>query len=337
MDTDFYLNSDTGNDGNAGTSWATAKKHLYAITPLINDVIVAPTTIHFAATSTPYDGDAMLAGVRCIGEDAALYLEPDTEAGTIIWNEANYDGAVFDPFAPGETGTFDIKGDKEVTYNGSLTIRDSRGVEIRGLRFLSSGDTSSLVMITNGSLVTAKYCLFEGDESMLSALTSQVVSENNYFKGNGMALAVGLGALLRLLGDNYIEDPKLMGILASGRSHVHIGPWTLHPRDFFTTEIKTTKPTLKDFIGIKLALDSLLVVQDDDILPIFVNIGRLAIRNLRQMLPAKYYGILLESASKVMGLDNISFTTYNSKGEEVDMPEAHTIVTRPKANGTVSA
>jgi hypothetical protein len=151
----IYVDADSGNDANGGTSWGDAKEHLWAAIGLISGPVFSETVIKLkAGTTNPYGGDDVtIKGIFGVSSAGALIIEPE------IWTASNYEDANSSPFnaTPG-AGTWDIKGqDKPCELEMYITVENAR-VEFRGLRFKGQ------LMATDQARAMAVYCQFDDDD-----------------------------------------------------------------------------------------------------------------------------------------------------------------------------
>jgi hypothetical protein len=330
MATDYYVDADSGSDSNDGTSWAQAKKHIQAAVDLITGFVTDETIIHLKSNTTAtYTEDVEISGVRSLGKGARLVIQPE------VWNEANYEQAKGDPFNETEgAGDFDIKADKPVILELTMRIHNSDNVDLHGLCF-ESNDSEAALAVQGSSIVGAKYCRFDGlDTSAGADFGAKLWLENNYFLNNRIAAGALNKSFVLLVGDNYIEDPVKYGIYLAHNSTLAFTAWPENP-SYFTAEIKTLSPKSQEFHGVRLVGGSFLCISDQSFYPGVQFPGRLHVRNAIQPLYKEYYGIMLESKSMVFGASNMSFTTLNAKGEQIDMPEAQQIVCAPDEDTTL--
>jgi len=317
MAIDVYVDADSGSDSNGGTGWGDAYLHLQKAIDGITDVITEAYTIELKSGCTnSYTEDVKINGIACIGKDAALFIQPE------VWNQDNYDEANGDPFnaTPG-AGTFDIKADdKPVVLEMDIQVMNSKGVTFQGVEF------KGILMAMMGSCFVNYSRFSSGDAKAFANYMGVIGIENSYFFQNAQSIIAMAASSIVLQGDIYVVDPLFFGIWASIDSLVFVAPWDDHPLDYFTTEISTTTPRRKEFCAIKLAINSRMTIQDQDLNPWDLSIAQVNVVNDYAKLGEKYYGVMLESRSMLCGADNIAFTTKNAKGEYEDMPEAQQIV-----------
>jgi hypothetical protein len=341
-----YFVSLGGND-TTGDNWTNAMTTIQGAIDLITPgIITDDITIHVEGgdiTATPpvqitYTGNVKIEGIRMLGEDACLVIEPDSNAGATTWNDDNYRGnaagvpydPIYSPFVSTQTGTWDIKEDmRPVVIQGTFEIRDSGLIEICGIKF-DGNSSDSKIEASNDSDVEFVYCHFYGENCMVKIVGKEGVLENCYFEENRIAIMCAGKSVIDLRGDNYIENAWQFGIYAMMDAAVQISPWYEHPLVHFTTEIKTTGGRQK-YAAIKAIEKSMIKVwQDMD--EYDIEIGHLKIYHESDKISANYYGVMLESMSLLSGDEKIDFLMKNTKGEDVEIPAAQQVVTDASSN-----
>jgi hypothetical protein len=319
--TTYYVDADSGSDANGGTGWGTAKEHIQAAIDLITSPITDNTVIKLkAGTTNPYEEDVEIGNIVRHSAAARLAIEPE------VWNQDNYDDVDGSPFnAASGVGTWDIKADDKpcvlkLNIKVENTFLQILGVQLEGA-----------LQCFGMALTNVIYSRVTGEDSMLFANGFGGIGiENCFLYDLPFGMAANGKATLTLNGNNYIENPFLYGIWANLESSVYVSPWGA----YYTTEIKTTMPRLKDYAAVRLTSKSYMNIKDGDINPFDVSIANVKVVNDLEALGDKYYGVLVESASILDGASLMSFVTKNKKGDYVDMPEGQQIVGQ-KENGAL--
>ena len=329
MTIEYYVDADSGSDGNGGTGWGDAKEHISAALELITGTITDETIIHLKkGTTAAYSGDCDIQGVTCLGDDSKLIIQPED------WDQTKYEDASGDPL--GGAGDFDPKTDPTVILELKITVTNSTDVELRGLGFLGEDDNAG-VEAHGKSEVTANYCRFEGvNAQLLTRLGAEAMASNCYFLDNMFAVTAAYKSMVMLAGDNYIEDAVYWGVGAIVDSTVVIIAWPEHQFEYYTTEIKTTTPRTRQYAGMKAVAGSTICVQDETLHPMMPLVSHVHIRNDQHVLKSDYFGVQIDSGSLLSGADGITFTTLNAKGDATDMPEANRIVAATSRGAVVA-
>lgn len=134
----YYVDNDKTDDSGAGTSWATAKKTIQDAVNPITGTLSGENFICLKsdAADATYGGDVIIEGVRVVGANAKLIIEPrHSDDSTVLWNQTVYNDHTYSPFQSGTSGTWDIKTTRPVTIPAQIEIRNSGTVEIRGVHF----------------------------------------------------------------------------------------------------------------------------------------------------------------------------------------------------------
>ncbi len=217
MATNRYVDPANGDDSWDGTqmTWSSGtvgpKKTLQGAVDLFTGVVNDETIIHLKHDTTNFVDDAMIKGIRCVGQNAQFIIQPAT------WNDYNYLTGEHDPFTDtNDSGDFDIKGEKNVKLALRIEIENSEGVTVRGVHFYSAGDEDGLAL-QGGSSITVQYCRFEGAGATEGAIfNSLLLVENRFFMDNSCAVAALYGSQVQMVGNNYVDDPIYVGLHTAG-------------------------------------------------------------------------------------------------------------------------
>ena len=323
-----YVDPAGGDDSYDGTqmTWSSGtvgpKKTLQGAIDLFTGPINDETIIHLKHDTEHFVDGATIKGLRCVGQNASLIIQPET------WNDTNYTSGAYDPFGADNTGTFDIKAAKNVKLALQLEIENSDGITIRGVHFYSTSGGGGLAL-QGCSSVTVAYCRFEGEGASARAIfNSLLLIENCYFMDNAFAVGAMYGSQVQLVGNNYLDDPIYVGIHVAVKSLAVVRGWYEHPVHFCTTEITTTTPRRKRFAAIKVVHDSTFCVQDESVHPAGLEFmpGTMKIAHAHPLLGAEHFGVLLESRSCISGAERIASSAQDAKGDATAMPSEQAIV-----------
>ena len=320
----YYVDADQSDDSGIGTSWETAKRHLYAALALINEPLTASVTIHIKSGTTQENtGDCEVRGIKCIGSGVELIVQPDT------WNDANYSDGAHDPFGTTGTGTFDpTTATYPVTLKLKMEFEDCYGVVLKGLKFDGTDDEAGPRAMAKAA-VTTQYCCLVGSNAMsLSMFDSLLYAENGYFSECNVGVVAIYNGQVQLVGDNTLNDCLVSGVHAAGNSLVVIRAWYEHPAHH-TLDILTTSARIKKYAALRAVAGSSLCVQDESIHPSGYPFlaARVKVRDTSQALRPEYYGVALASQSLLTGADQITYTMKNANGDIVAMPSGQQVIT----------
>jgi len=340
----YYIDSEIGNDSNDGLSKTDQgggvgpKEHLSAVLDLITNLIESEIVINVAHDNgsgpnvyTETEDVLELRGIRCEGEDARLIIQATD------WDNDKYEGGEDNPIGAGD---WDPTTDHNmaIQYGLEITEAETFNLELRGLCLYGDDSVEKGGLKIEGStgVIKTKYCEFAGLQGGIQLLGHNNLSiENCYFLKNGIGIIAMLNSTVLLYGDNYIEDPVLMGAYALINSNLVIVPWDEQPFDKFTLEVRTTKPRKKEFAALKAAINSTITIQDDSWHPSLSTVSAVKVINDCRFLNPEYYGVVLESKSLLTGAANMGFATLNMKGDQIEMPEANRIMAESEFGAVV--
>jgi hypothetical protein len=333
-DVTFYVNSATGDDGNAGSENAPLKtiSAVFAKAAFTGRG-TGNVTILLAGTSAEPLTYTEVSGGNNVALDLAtlftgggnLYLQPKD------WNQGRYDARTADPCDAG--ASFDPARGKPCVIP-SVTITPSiflRGVSVRpassSIRWgimAQSGSNGS-----NGDTQIA-YCRVEGHD--VGFISPNMGNGSNQFMDCCFA-ANRVGVLLQMLsmgmfvGRNVFVDNTEHAIQARVLSMVMIST-----NDGPPMEIRTTTPR-DAYAAIKLEFSASLFLNLDLYgmggTPFVTEIrGFLKIINASGVDNGDYVGVLLETQSKAVGCDNVFFYESGLIGGAPTVPAARQFVQR---------
>ncbi|MBZ0270816.1 hypothetical protein K8I61_02180 [bacterium] len=318
---DFYVSADRPDDTGDGLSWATAKQTFTGVFSLITGLITDVTTIHVkAGTTNPYTGDATLRGILCVGESSLLRIVCE------VFNENNYNSTDGSPFNPTDgVGTWNPKETHTTDLRLKLEIVDSNGVQIDGLAW-NSEDGEAPLKIEGQSNVLLRYCEFRGLESGLQGIFGALVTaENCYYVENGVGIIAGFRAIVRIVGESYVENPLGMGAWAAGDATLFFNAWDNHPRTKYKTLMQVTGPRNADFSMILANTGATVFVHGQDFNRNTTEIGHVQIDFAVTSLNPGVTGIRLETGALLAGGENISYTTRDPDGKTIELPKAQQV------------
>ena len=154
---------------------------------------------------------------------------------------------------------------------------------------------------------------------------------NCYFNQNGWGIACVASSKIGLVGDNTFLNSMQGGVICASDSLVSFQAWDENASRFFTTLIKTTAYR-HNYVAVKLLSNSSAEIADPiaRIDPNMVSIARLKIINdTDDYNLANYYGVALESFSKLIGAKNIIFSDPNINKGDPTVPNNQQIVAKP--------
>jgi len=330
---EIRVDPENGNDDWDGTSWV----HNGTVGPKLT-IQGAIATIYSPPSEEvkillksniddyTYTENVVIDGIRPIGLGAKLSIEPrHSDDSTVKWDQSVYNAHTYSPFQNGTAGTWDIKSSRPVKIGSYIEVRNSGLVEIHGLHFDGAGSGNAGVLATSNSQVRVMYSRFEGARSAAaSQYGSALEIQNNYFLENTGAIVSMLRSTINLVGNNYIENPRWLGIYTVADELIAVLPWDQAPLLFATLEIKTTGPR-GAFTGIKLSGGSKLKVWEG-LLPNEATPGSVIFRHEYPTISAGYRAVVLEEKSLLVGAKYFEFFAQDAKEDTIPMPEENTII-----------
>ena len=324
---DYYVDPDGGNDSWNGDQFLPAtppagpKLTIAAVLDLLYaaGILIKKVTIHLKHTATLYSGDIKFYSLLMFGEDGQVVIQPE------VWNEDNYQSANGDPFnASLGAGQFNAQGDKNVTIGSLVDIRNTSGLEFRGIQF-QNDDMGGIQADARGGFL-AKYCRFSDHGSGVSAQNfSKAAVENCYFEYNQLSIYAKNHSHVTLIGNNFINDAYFNAIRAYLHSTVEINGW-MNP-GYFTTVIKNSQLVGKDYATIRAMIGSVICISNlQELDPLSPIPAHVVIFNNHYILKQDTVGVRLESGSILTGAGNMAFVTLDAKGEAKEWPLGQRIV-----------
>jgi hypothetical protein len=314
MATNYYVDWSKADDSGAGTSWATAKKHLSAMIAALPDPVTDQSIIWMKGTvASPVTygetGNVIyIAGLQFKGAVAELVVQPEE------WQEANYQ-AGGNPYVS-SGGTFDPTATKPVIIPTVLVGRTGP-VTLKGLKITSNQAVG--VHSYAGAITTLSYCAVTDIAGAgVSCDTSEVTVLNSYLYNNDYGAVVAHKGILQFQGENTVKDSEKCGVLAQVDSLLQFRAWLTLPSTRYLTKINTTSAR-NEYQAIKAVINSTVMICDqpnDDT----IQIGQVKILDEHLMQSKDYYGVVLESASRVIGAGNIVFWDANINSGKDTVP-----------------
>jgi hypothetical protein len=309
---DWYVDADSGADGNSGVDWANAKEHVSAVFTAMAFPITSSTTIYLKEGTTADYTEASnsnylsLNGVRCVG-NGHIYIQGEN------WNSGNYYTGSGSPVGGG--GGFDPTEDKPITLAFAIDIARSDNITIRGVAIndetentpsgrvgLHVRDSSTNIQLHYSTVELFYFGVLSNNDSALYVF-------NSYIMDNTMGGSSVYGARLYFLGDNYIYDSVRKGVYAYMNATIGFYPWPGEQMDVFTTKIYTDVPR-KDYVAIEAAVNSTIDVKTDEVALQNPDYALLKIINelaTREKQMSAYVGVSLKTRSTLSGAGNILF------------------------------
>ena len=333
---DIYVDYAAGDDTTGdGTSTGTAYQHISKALTDVADPLTEETTIHLGGTcavSQDYGADSVDTEIDL--EDINIQGEGELIIQPTIWVEADYESGAGPFVASTGTPAWDPTGTKPCTVP-PVKVDNTKHIIIKGVVISGGGAGTQLsagISVTNQGSATFHYCTVE-DFTMGALIMSLSWATfcNCCFNENGWGIACVAASNLGLVGDNTFLNNMQGGVLCTSDSQVSIQAWDENASTFFTTLIKTTAYR-HNYAGVKLLSNSSAYIEDPiaQIDPNRVSIARLKIINDTDNYNLKnYYGLVLESFSKLMGAKNILFSDPDINKGDPTVPDGNQIVGKP--------
>ena len=321
----YWIDSKNGSDstgsGTEGSPWQHLSKALAAITaPLTEDTYIY---LKDPDDGTLYTGDVEVQGISALGGDYQLIIQP----APTLWDQDKYEAGEEDPL--GGTGGFDPR---DATFPVKLQLVmelfNSSVIELRGLWFYATSSIASAVKLMKRADLTACYCRFEGlGSGALGMFDCAFDSENCYYTGCNNAVMALYDSKVHMAGNNYLLNPVTSGIHVGANSQLVVRATPDYP-EHNTLSIETTKPRIENFAALKAAAGSTILVQDEKAIPLgygSILTGYVEIHHNLAKLRKGQVAVALNGCSKLIGVDQVTCTMLDVKGETVDMPSANQI------------
>ena len=147
---------------------------------------------------------------------------------------------------------------------------------------------------------------------------------NVYVHENRIGVVSGFRSLVRIIGQNYINDNQRFGVAATHNSTVLFMAWEDNPSKY-VTQIKTTVQLLK-YAAIKAQYGSTVDVMDSYIEDDDIPVAHVQILNATAYRSSQYFGVALDSLSLITGTENLSFADPAINDGQDTVPKGQQIV-----------